>query len=360
MNEYNNDVFRFENYDDENMEQSNFNYNDIGGLGESNYENEDLFKVEEEPNVNGYNNMYAFDNVEENNFYDNQEIFSPAIDNQTNTFKEESKIEKDSAELDQEFVMPINDYSNVDALETFDTQEEPAQEQSDINTLDISNNETIPNDEQEDINNRISISDTPTEELNKLTEYESDEIESTNINELFDRVSVNVKDASDIFRKNTEMKQKIDFRFDELKKLQSEVENAKKTQIDEINQYKEEVLNKLNEKKEEIEKRLNTLKEVQSSLEKEKKEFEEYKRQEKSKIEKIQKEVQSAYDDRREELGHIEDVLRRQKDSLDEERNKLSLDKIQYESDKNDLANNLLKFNELVNSFTNGVNEVEE
>ena len=34
--------------------------------------------------------------------------------------------------------------------------------------------------------------------------------------------------------------------------------------------------------------------------------------------------------------------LRKQKDALDEERNQLSLDRIQYESDKNELANNLL------------------
>ena len=55
-----------------------------------------------------------------------------------------------------------------------------------------------------------------------------------------------------------------------------------------------------------------------------------------------------------------EDVLRKQKDSLDEERSQLSLDRIQYESDKNELANNLLKFNELVNSFTNGMNNIKE
>ena len=63
-------------------------------------------------------------------------------------------------------------------------------------------------------------------------------------------------------------------------------------------------------------------------------------------ISKVQKQVQAAYDERREELEHIEDVLRKQKDALDEERNQLSLDKIQYESDKNELANNLLKFND--------------
>jgi chromosome segregation ATPase len=201
----------------------------------------------------------------------------------------------------------------------------------------------------------IEMSETPIDDLKKLTEYEDDKIDSTNINSLFDKLSVNVKDASEIFRKNTSLKEKIDTRFEELKSLQSELENSRRKQIDEIDKYRDEVLNKLSEKKSEIEKRLNILKDLQATLEKEKTEFEDYKRKEQSKISKIQKEVQSAYDERREELEHIEDVLRKQKDSLDEERNQLSLDKIQYEADKNDLANNLLKFNQIVNSFTNGI-----
>ena len=125
--------------------------------------------------------------------------------------------------------------------------------------------------------------------------------------------------------------------------------------MEEIDRYRDEVLDKLTEKKSEIEQRLNVLKDLQATLEKEKTEFEEYKRKEQANISKVQKEVQAAYDERREELEHIEDVLRKQKDSLDEERNQLSLDKIQYEADKNDLANNLLKFNQIVNSFTNGI-----
>ena len=74
----------------------------------------------------------------------------------------------------------------------------------------------------------------------------------------------------------------------------------------------------------------------------------------------MQKEVQDAYDSRREELKKVEDVLRNQKDALDEERSQLSLDKIQYESDKNELANNLLKFNEIVDAFTKGIEKIDK
>ena len=217
-----------------------------------------------------------------------------------------------------------------------------------------------PEVEPPSIEKKELFADTPVTELNKLTEFKEDKIEPTNIKALFERVGVNVKEASDIFRKNSEMKEKIDTRFEELKKLQSEVGKVKQAQYEEINAYKEEVLSKLTEKKEEIEKRLNKLKEFQTNLEKEKEEFEKYKKQEKEEIERVQREVQSAYESRREELTHIEDVLRKQKDALDEERSQLSLDRIQYESDKNELANNLLKFNEIVDSFTNGMDKINE
>ena len=216
----------------------------------------------------------------------------------------------------------------------------------------------IKNNLEEVQNNSTNImSDTPIEELNKLTEFEKEEISSTDIKSLFARVGVNVKEASDIFMKNTEMKEKIDNRFEELKKLQSEVEKTKKSQYDEINAYKQEVFDKLTEKKEEIETRINKLRDFQANLEKEKEEFEKFRKTEKEEIERVQKEIQDAYDSRRDELSHIEDVLRRQKDSLDEERSQLSLDRIQYEADKNELANNLLKFNEIVDSFTNGMDK---
>ena len=367
-----NDVFGF---DGNNIEQENndFNYDSISGLGESNYENEDLFLQD---------NSYELNNVIEDSLNESEkenDEFVSLDESQNEGFdmynlynEDDSSDEKEEDSYEFETFTP----SNID-LEQEETEEETEEnvednidENSTLDESDVSENgeqefnveyETIEDETPaEEENMDINMSSTPIEELQNLTHYEEDNIEKTDINSLFDRVSVNVKDASDIFRKNTEMKNIIDKRFNELKQLQSELENSRKKQIDEINKYKDEVYEKLTSKKEEIEKRLNTLKELQASFEKEKTEFEVYKKKEQEKIDKVQKEVQSAYDDRREELSHIEDVLRKQKDSLDEERNQLSLDKIQYESDKNELANNLLKFNELVDSFTNGVDDIKE
>ena len=323
MKQFDNEFFGFGTETNEDIEQNNFNYDSISGLGESDYENEDLFALEDD-----FSNDFRISDFEK----DGSEDIEPGLKGEE-IFNPIEKIEPDVEQQSQVISEPVMNQQTEEVA----TEKTPLVEKKEI-----------------------ELSETPIEELNKLTEYKEDKIEQTDINSLFNKVSVNVQDASDIFRKNTDLKQKIDTRFEELKKLQSEIENSRKKQIDEINSYKEEVLNKLTEKKAEIEKRLNLLKDTQATLEKEKQEFEQYKKKEQDNIENIQKEVQSAYDDRREELSHIEDVLRKQKDALDEERNQLSLDRIQYEADKNELANNLLKFNDLVNSFKDGVGEIRQ
>jgi len=196
--------------------------------------------------------------------------------------------------------------------------------------------------------------------LDQETEYKKEDNEdlTTDINNLFVKVNNNVQEASDIFLKNVEMKKILDNRFEELKKLQASVEEARKTNLEEINNYKDEVTNTLMNKKEEIEEKLNLLKEMQNAFEKEKSEFEMYKKEETLKIDDKRKEEEENFESRKTELNRIEDKLRRQKDFLEEERRKLSLDQIQYETDKNELANNMIKFNEIVSKFTNGLDKM--
>ncbi|MDO4962548.1 MAG: hypothetical protein Q4E75_00370 [bacterium] len=384
------DMFRFYDTSDDNSDNSTngFDYNSISGLGESDYENEDIFSNE------------VSENTKEDNSYNSypdskiSEASSATLETDTSNTWVESSSELDNLpteDVNVEENIPnnntldnnltdentIEEVNNDTAFTEIDSNPVPYNEEliqtSDSDSISNVEDNTIDNNENTNIESnvdekentevsskKIELSDTPIEELKDLTKYKEEEIESTDIDSLFEKVSVNVKDASDIFRKNTDLKAKIDSRFEELKKLQSEIENSKKKQMDEINNYKAEVYNKLNEKKQEIEKRLNLLKESQVKLDNDKKEFEQYRKKEQENIESVQKEVQQAYDERREELTHIEDILRKQKDSLDEERNQLSLDKIQYESDKNALANNLLKFNDLVGTFTSGVNEVKD
>lgn len=299
-------------------------------------------------NVNSFVTPYSKDILDEtkedtlinteSNF--NQNLGNEQINNEvsSNQNLDNEQIVKENKEIEEQ-----SENTKVEVLEQTDNSFDKKTEE----LADEINSET----------NKIQMSES---DLTSLTTFSEDKVEKTDIKELFDRVGINVKEASDVFKRNTEMKEKLDSRFEELKKLQLDVARKKEEQYAEINAYKEEVLGKLTEKKDEIERRLNKLKEFQSTLEKEKEEFEQYRKQQKEEIERVQKEVQEAYDSRREELNHIEDVLRRQKDLLDEERSQLSLDKIQYESDKNELANNLLKFNEIVDSFTNGIDKLDK
>lgn len=381
------DVYSFENNDFEKASED-FNLNDISGLGQDDYENPDLFETSVDDEVK----ETAVNEVEEQPFYIEQPITTLVDDDDDIdltpfsdlNFDPETGEKLEADKEKEEFpsvpelspLEPVLNAEDNDIVEDYEEEEIPFG--FDINKEDneLENiNEEISSEkqEEEDIKEseeikanedtkgeEYSYSDTPIEELSKLTEYEEPEIEVTDINGLFDKVNVNVKEASDIFKKNTEMKDKIDSRFNELKKLQSEIEKSKDENIREVDRYKEEVVQKLTDKKQEIEERLNTLKNLQVDLEQEKQNFENYKKEETEKMESTKKNIEDAYEERKKELSHIEDILRRQKDSLDEQRNELQLDRIKYEADKNELANNLLKFNELVNSFTNGVNEVEE
>jgi len=380
---------------DNNAKSDTFNENNqymfdysISGLGQGDYENEDLFSfepetletTEEQKESTNYSNNFStntFGYANQTFDYEDGSNLNVGL----NPFEKSTEVVEDSFEVTDSDIFETNENITQNHIEPdpfefvngVNKENEKNEQVEEIPSVQIESvdEEKIMETEIEEVDNNQPVGfvantqqnmfeTSPIEELNKLTEYTEDKIRTTNINELFDRVGVNVKEASDIFQKNTEMKAKIDARFEELKKLQSEVEKAKKNQIDEINSYKQEVLTKLTEKKEEIEKRLNKLKEYQNTLEKDKQEFEQYKKTQKAEIQKVQKEIQDAYESRREELNHIEDVLRKQKDSLDEERNKLSLDIIQYEADKNELANNLLKFNEIVGTFTNGMDKMKE
>ena len=52
--------------------------------------------------------------------------------------------------------------------------------------------------------------------------------------------------------------------------------------------------------------------------------------------------------------------LRNERESLEEEKRQLQLDRIKYDSDKKELASNLSRFNDLVAQFTVGMDKISE
>jgi len=165
------------------------------------------------------------------------------------------------------------------------------------------------------------------------------------INQLFNKVSNNVKGASELVNRNAEIKRKIDERYAELRKLQQEHEAIKQKDIEEINAYRDEVYNKIQTKKVDIEKDVKELRAEQDKLEKEKREFEAYKQSTLANLNKLEKELKESYDSRNKNIEQVELGLVKRKEQLDKEREAIA-------KEREELANNLVKFNKLVSDFT--------
>ncbi len=168
------------------------------------------------------------------------------------------------------------------------------------------------------------------------------------LNQLFNKVSNNVKGASEIVNRNVEIKRKIDDKINELKRLQQEHESIKKKDIEEINAYKDEVYTKLQHKKIDMEKDLKELRDAQIKLEQERKDFETYKSNAMANLTKLEKELKDRYEDRNKNIEQIEKGLVKRKEQLDSERASIA-------KERQELADNLVKFNKLVSEFTQGM-----
>jgi Uncharacterized protein conserved in bacteria with the myosin-like domain len=199
-------------------------------------------------------------------------------------------------------------------------------------------------------------------------------IDLSDLNQLFAKVEDNVKGASDIVNRNAEIKRKIDERYDELQKLQMDHEKNKQSDYAEINSYKDEVYNKLKTKKLEIEEELTALRTEQANFSTEKAlydkesqslngERETFEKEKAAALENIavkERELHDTYEDRVKNIEQVENGLIRRKEQLDIEKAALIKEREQCEIEKKELAENLVKFNQLVDNFTKGVDRFNE
>lgn len=182
---------------------------------------------------------------------------------------------------------------------------------------------------------------------------------NNDLNQLLDKVSNNVKGASEIFNRNSAIKKRIEERYNELVKLQEQHEQNKKNDYAEINSYKEEVYSKLQQKKADIEKDLSDLRVNQEKFDKEKKAFEDYKNSTLASLKALEKELKDSYDSRNRNIEQVEIGLVKRKEQLDIERANLANERTKIEQDRAELAERLVQFNKLVDDFTSGVNNFE-
>ena len=323
----------------------------------STFKNND--SILDESNEEATETVESFKDIDENKDYDVNELITKIDSKLEELNKEEPSIVETEELKDNDITSPSEikeTPSNNDENQDYNVNElinKIDEKLEKLNTLDDSSVEDNDSISNENINDTTFVDSQSIDE--EISDVIDEKNESENINNLFEKVNSNVREASNIFSKNVEMKKKLDKRFEELKELQKNIELSKQSDYDEINKYKDTVLEELTTKKSEVELRLNELKTLQAEFEKEKNDFENYKRLEKEKLEDLARDNKVKDDSRKEELEALEDKIRKQKDAIDEEKRQLSLDRIQYEADKNELANNMLKFNEIVGTFTDGV-----
>lgn len=247
--------------------------------------------------------------------------------------KVEKKTEEKKSNIPEEKVVPTNidSYLNRDQKNINKPSSNTYTENIRSYNQPVSENKKINNDSQ-----------------TKPIRQPDRSLNANDLNQLFSKVSNNVKGASEIVNRNAEIKRKIDERFDELRRLQQQHETNKQKDIAEINAYKDEVYSKLQQKKLDMEKDIKELRSAQEKLEKEKKEFEAYKATSLANLNKLEKELKESYDNRSKNIEQVEIGLVKRKEQLDIERASIV-------KEKEELADNLMKFNKLVSDFTQGI-----
>lgn len=273
-------------------------------------------------------------------------------------------LQNDSYELNNTFSEKEELDFNMDPI-VDDSHEEDTEEL--INEIDEESNsedeeqlDEIEEDYIEEQDESGDDDESPVPDVNIKNTLNSDVLDSTDINSIFEQANNNVLSAKNIFNQNIEMKKKLDAKFLELKQLKAQHEARKNEDYKKIKKYKDEVYEKLQQKKEEVEAQIEKLKDAQNAINEEKTKFENYKNHEIEKLRTIKKEQKAAIEDKRNELEVMENEFKIKTDLFEEEKRQLELDRIKYAADKNELANNLLKFNELVSDFSINIDKFND
>lgn len=225
-------------------------------------------------------------------------------------------------------------------------------------SIDLNNSDAATLDSNGEKDTSIIETKAAHDDSKKLNDEKNSSLEkkdTKDLNSIFEIVNNNVKEATNLFNKNIEMKRKIEEQLDALRKDKEAHEAKKNADYQKIKTYKQEVYDKLKTKKEEVESEIASLKETQIKIINEKNKFEKYKREELTRLKEQEAKNQIILEEEKAKLEEEKNKLKVEKNSLEEAKHSLEIDRIKYENDKNELANNLMKFNELVGDFTVGI-----
>lgn len=265
------------------------------------------------------------------------DLLSSAGDDYLNKLSGENEAIKESEEKDADTLLDTHEFDLSIDLNN-----------SDAATLDS-------NDEKNTSTIETKVVNDDSRKLSDEKNSSSEKKDTKDLNSIFEIVNNNVKEATNLFNKNIEMKRKIEEQLDALRKDKEEHEAKKNADYQKIKTYKQEVYDKLKAKKEEVESEIASLKGTQIKIINEKNKFEKYKREELTRLKEQEAKNQIILEEEKAKLEEEKNKLKVEKNSLEEAKHSLELDRIKYENDKNELANNLMKFNELVGDFTVGI-----
>ena len=317
---------------------------------------EDDLKLLDDEDIKPIKKMEMDDDLRD--FYSDEKIESPKIDLYTEKeVKEEKTYDSYIEEIPVKAVVEEKKETKDEKIATnISNIDMYLNRQNEITAAQVKHPEPVITPIKPKIEEVKPIISTPVEEVkpNIVTKTE-DKIAPSELNQLFDRVSNNVKGASEIVNKNAEIKRKIEAKFDELRRLQQEHEENKRKDYEEINKYKEEVYSMLQQKKTTLENELIELKKEKEKFEQDKIAFENYKNTTTANLNKLEEELNKAYETRNHEIEQVEIGLVKRKEQLDNDRLANAREKEQLEKERAELTQNLIQFNKLVSDFTNGI-----
>lgn len=270
-----------------------------------------------------------------------------------------TKVKEDTPIGFEESLANIEETEMGGSTEDFDNQE--------ITESDFTDNDQ---EEFEDIKPiEMKISDFSEDDSESETIVEEPKVEEAkeevkpvkaDINSMFEMAASNVTEAKNIFAKNAEMKEQLDSKLKELEESKALFEKNKAADIAKITKYKDEVTSKLREKKNELDTQIEKLKDTKAKFDQEKQKFDVYKKQEFDRVKEVKRQQRLEIEAERKELEDLKEKFKVERDNIEEQKRQLELDRIKYDSDKNELANNLLKFNELVSDFTVNMDKINK
>lgn len=248
--------------------------------------------------------------------------------------------------------------------------EEPqVEETSESNDLNVMDESDALNRKLEEMENREAEVSVPEREETSFDllhddysplpsdngQEESKKMTMQQLKDIFDAASDNVKEATIIFNKNIEMKKSLEDQFVRLKQAEALQEQKKQENMKLVNEYKEEVLADLNDQKDKLEQDRNQLKLSETVLVREKEKFEKRKQSEMEEFETMKQEHVTWLADEKEKLKTRELELQKGWEEMEREKKRLEEDRAQYLIEKEELADSLMRFNQLVGDFTVGI-----